>query len=106
MSRTAIAVKDKAERIRERFAELCRKTNVEHPRPADVKALADLLEDHQSMELWRSVASTAQLAESIVIENAPGVPSMKVCWKHRLQSLKKELGYEDAPALEQLFIRL
>ena len=30
---------------------------------------------------------------------------MKECWKQRLQGLKKDLGYADAPMLEQLLIQ-
>lgn len=97
--------KDEAEQIRKKFGDLLSKTNKEHPRPADVKALADLLGDHRSMELWRSVASVAQQAELTVIENATAVPALKECWKHKQLSLKRELGYEDASPLERLLIQ-
>jgi hypothetical protein len=40
-----------------------------------------------------------------VIENSPAVPGVKECWKHRLSSLRKELGYIGAPLLEQLLIQ-
>jgi hypothetical protein len=30
---------------------------------------------------------------------------LKECWKHRLQVLKKDLGYDDAPLLEKLLIQ-
>lgn len=105
MSETALAVKDETAKIRERFAELCQKTNVEKPRPADVKALAELLSDHSGMELWRRVVCVAQLAETTVIENASAVPALKECWKQRVQALKKELGYDEAPMLERLLIQ-
>lgn len=96
---------DEAERIRAKFADLISKTNKEHPRPADVKALSNLLNDNKSLELWRSVASTGYMAELTVLENAAAVPGLKECWKQRLQSLKSELGYDDAPVLEQLLIQ-
>jgi hypothetical protein len=96
---------DDAEQIRAKFADLLIKTNKENPRPADVKALAGLLGDHKGMELWRNVASVAQLAELTVIENAVAVPALKECWKQRLQSVKSELGYDDAPILERLLIQ-
>lgn len=96
---------DEAVQIRARFADLLIKTNKEHPRPADVKALATLLGDNESMGLWRTVASVARLAELTVIENASAVPGLKECWKHRLQALKNELGYDDAPMLERLLIQ-
>jgi hypothetical protein len=40
-----------------------------------------------------------------VIENARATAAMKECWKHRLQVLKKDLGYDDAPLLEKLLIQ-
>ena len=41
----------------------------------------------------------------MVIENANATASLKECWKHRLQTLKKDLGYDNAPVLEQLLIQ-
>ena len=40
-----------------------------------------------------------------MIENARATTAVKECWKHRLQALKKELGSEGAPLLEQLLIQ-
>lgn len=40
----------------------------------------------------------------LVIENATKTAALKECWKHRLRVLKKDLGYDDAPMLEQLLI--
>lgn len=81
------------------------KTNKEHPAPADVKALSELLNSNQSLELWRNVASAGYMAELSVLENALVVRGLKECWKQRLQALKKELGSEGAPILEQLLIQ-
>ena len=81
------------------------KTNKEHPQPKDVKALSDLLVGNKSLELWRGIASAGYLAELTVIENARATTAVKECWKHRLQTLKKELGSEGAPLLEQLLIQ-
>jgi hypothetical protein len=96
---------DNAEQIGKRFAQLLTATNKEHPRPADIKALAAILKDNEGMELWRNVASAAHIAELTVIENASAVPGLKECWKQRLQALKKELGYDEAPTLERLLIQ-
>lgn len=92
-------------KIRVRFGELLAKTNKEQPAPTDVKALSDLLNGHASLELWRSVASAGHMAELTVVNNATAVAGLKECWKHRLQVLKKELGSEGAPLLEQLLIQ-
>jgi len=50
-----VKLADKAKKIRLRFSELLAKTNQEHPRSQDVKALSDLLNGNQSLELWRTV---------------------------------------------------
>ena len=49
--------------------------------------------------------SAGHLAEIMVIENAHATAVLKECWKHRLQALKKDLGYDGAPMLEQLLIQ-
>src|SRR5688572_1223873 len=95
----------KADQIRAKFQALLDKTNKENPSPKEVKALTDLLVGNKSLELWRSVGSAGYLAELTVIENARATTAVKECWKHRLQALKKELGSDDAPLLEQLLIQ-
>jgi hypothetical protein len=98
-------IRQKAEQTRTKFRSLLDKTNKENPQPKDVKALADLLSGNRSLELWRDVLSAGYLAELSVIENARATTAVKECWKHRLQTLKKELGSEGAPLLEQLLIQ-
>ncbi len=96
---------EKAEAIRAEFKDLLARTNKDHPRAQDVKALSDLLNGNKSLELWRDVLSAAQYAERAVIENSPGVHGVKECWRLRLASLRNELGYVGAPILEQLLIQ-
>src|SRR5678815_1394650 len=98
-------ITEKAEQTRTKFRALLDKTNKENPQPKDVKALADLLSGNRKLELWRDVASAGYLAELTVIENTRATSAVKECWKHRLQVLKKELGSEGAPLLEQLLIQ-
>jgi hypothetical protein len=43
--------------------------------------------------------------KSRLFENAHATASLKECWKHRHQALKKDLGYDGAPMLEQLLIQ-
>jgi len=95
----------KAEQVRARFQALLDKTNKENPSPKDVQALSHLLRDNRRLELWRDIASAGYLAELMVIENARATAAVKECWKHRLQVLKKDLGSEGAPMLEQLLIQ-
>jgi hypothetical protein len=98
-------ITEKAEETRTKFRALLDKTNKANPQSKDVKALAELLSGNRNLELWRDIASAGYLAELMVIENARATPAVKECWKHRLQSLKKELGSEGAPLLEQLLIQ-
>ncbi len=102
---SALQSSEKIEKVRAKFADLLAKTNKEHPRPQDVKALSDLIYNNKGLQLWRDVASAGQLAELTVIENSTAVAGLKECWKHRLQGLKKDLGNEGAPLLEQLLIQ-
>ena len=98
-------ITEKAEETRKTFRALLDKTNKEHPNPKDVKALSDLLGGNRKLELWRDVLSAGHLAELTVIEHARATPAIKECWKHRLQVLKKDLGYDEAPLLEKLLIQ-
>jgi hypothetical protein len=95
----------KSEKVRTEFRALLDKTNKEHPNPKDVKALSDLLSGNRKLELWRDTASAGYLAEVMVLQNAHATAALKECWKHRLQALKKDLGYDGAPMLEQLLIQ-
>ena len=98
-------ITDKAEETRAKFHTLLEKTNKEHPSPKDVKALSDLLSGNKKLELWRDVMSAGHLAEIMVIQNARATAGLKECWKQRLQVLKKDLGYDEAPLLEKLLIQ-
>ena len=98
-------ITDKAEETRAKFHALLEKTNKEQPSPKDVKALSDLLSGNKKLELWRDVMSAGHLAELMVIDNARATAGLKECWKHRLQVLKKDLGYDEAPLLEKLLIQ-
>jgi hypothetical protein len=96
-------ITDKAEETRATFQALLNKTNKEHPNPKDVTALSDLLSGNRKLELWRDVVAAGHLEELTVIENARATPAVKKCWKQRLQALKRERGYSEAPLLEQLW---
>ena len=98
-------ITDKAEETRATFRALLDKTNKEHPSPKDIRALSVLLSGNRKLELWRDVMSAGHLAELMVLKNAGATPGLQECWKHRLQGLKKDLGYDDAPVLEKLLIQ-
>ena len=60
-----------------------------------------VLRGNRKLELWRDVANAAYLAELMVIENAHATAGLKESWKYRLQALKKDLGYDNAPMLDE-----
>ena len=98
-------ITEKAEKTRKLFQALLEKTNKDNPAAKDVQALAELLSGNKKLELWRDVLSAGHLAEIMVIEHARATPAVKECWKQRLQALKRDLGTQGAPLLEQLLIQ-
>jgi len=96
-----------AAKIRQQFHGLLAKANKEHPRPADVEALSNLLYENKEMELWKNVMGMGALAEHTVLEaelGAKGQGSRK-CWEMRLASMRSALGQGGASPLEQLLIQ-
>jgi hypothetical protein len=89
ISRTELLTEESTNYPEPTIDDYAEKTNNEHPRPQDVKALSDLIYQNKGLQLWRDVASAGQLAELTVIENSTAVAGLKECWRHRLQGLKK-----------------
>lgn len=98
-------ISKQGDKITEQFRSLLVKANKEHPRPANVKALYDLLYKNKGMELWK-VMGMGALAEHAALEGIFGKrQGLRECWKQRLQSLRSDLGYASAPPLERLLIQ-
>lgn len=104
MSRSAenLITRD-ATKITKQFHVLLAKANKEHPRPADVKALTDLLCDNEEMKLWKNVMGMGALAEHTVLDSELGDNGQgsRKCWEMRLASMRSDLGYASASPLEQ-----
>jgi hypothetical protein len=100
-------VKPDAEKIRNEFQGLLVKANKENPKPADVKALTDLLYKNKGLELWKEIMGMGALAEHVALENSLGTRGQgsRECWKQRLESMRSDLGYADATPLERLLIQ-
>jgi len=58
------AISQEANKIREQFHTLLTSANKERPKPADLQALNDLLNDNRELDLWRAVIGMGELAES------------------------------------------
>ncbi len=96
-----------ADKIKQQFHVLLAKANKEDPRPADVKALSDLLYQNKNMKLWEAVLGMGALAEHTALEAILGTRGQgsQVCWKQRLEAMRSDLGYASAPPLERLLIQ-
>ena len=82
--------------------DLVEKTHTEKPCAEDVGALEKMLEENPS--LWFLAFDLANHVEDKVLQQMvpanPARPSLKI----RLKELRRELGYEEVPALERLLI--
>ena len=93
------------DQIRDRFIELVRKTNKDNPRPADVEELRKVLSEHRALELWRSISGIAKAVELTMLSRASFLtPALRECWRERLNQVRLDLGFNDAPEAEKLLI--
>jgi hypothetical protein len=91
--------------IRKQFLGIVHKTNKDKPRPADLEELRKMLSKHQVLQLWRMISGIAEAAELTMLAQASFVtPVLRECWSKRLKQLRLDLGYKDAPEVEQLLI--
>ena len=81
-----------------------RETNTDDPDPEDLKALRKALDEHP--DLWRKVAGLSEITEEQITRQLGGGASavFEESLRHGLKQMKRELGYDDAPALERLLI--
>jgi hypothetical protein len=85
-----------------KFNALVRKADVEHPAPEEVKALRRMLEE--TPNLWREMGDLAKLSMHTVLTGGWLKPSMRISIEVGIDDIKRELGYQDAPALEKMLI--
>jgi len=101
------AATNDVETIRQEFHDLLMKANKDRPKPTDLQALTNLLNDNKGMELWKVVIGMGELAESQALDtivNGSG-QGMRECWRRRLQAMRADLGYAESSALERLLIQ-
>lgn len=101
------SINQDATKIREEFRDLLTKANKENPRPSDVKALSDLLYKNKGLELWKAAMGMGATAEHTALNNLVGNRNQGIrqCWELRLQSMRADLGFDGASALERLLIQ-
>ena len=95
----------KVQELRVKFRELLEKTNKDHPRPPGCRRVSGPTQQQPGIANLARCIEAAQYAERAVIDNSASVAGVKECWKHRLSSLRQELGYNEASVLEKLLIQ-
>lgn len=85
------------------MARVIKDTNTDDPDPEDVEALREILRERPN--LWRHVMDLSQMTEGQLVRRFAGDNALlSESLKHGLSEMKRELGREDAPALERLLI--
>jgi len=101
IARNAVA-KD-AKKIKQQFHNLLTKANKERPRPTDLQALTQILNENKELELWKAVVGMGELAESQALDtiiNGSG-QGMRECWRQRLKVMRANLGHAESSPLER-----
>lgn len=78
-------------------------TSKKSPSEKDLQRLRSLLDNRP--EFWSTVADLTDAVEQRMIESTGGKPAFKESLRVGLKQLRKELGYGEAPLLEQMLIR-
>ena len=81
---------------------LAERVDKENPDPEDVKALRRAL--NSDPDLWRRVGDMARQNQEKLIEDTATAKSAELAIKAALKGMRQELGYNDAPLLEQMLI--
>ena len=85
------------------FVNLLQSVDKDNPDKKDVRELRRWLEERP--ELAMATTNLAEIAKNAIIETGPiQQKSVKMCVEAGMVQLKNDLGYQDAPALEQLLI--
>lgn len=88
--------------VARQFLELVENIDKQHPAPADLRALRDMLAGHP--ELWRVAGDLACAAARNLLRNLNAGPLITESLKRGWTAMRDELGYQLAPPLERLLI--
>ncbi len=86
----------------EQFLAVVRRANVDKPKRSDLKELEKWLNDYPG--LWRGLFDMAEFVQANFIKRAVEREALQLAMEHNVASLRDELGYRAAPALEKLLI--
>ncbi len=103
-TRAVKVAKVKESKLYKDFSDVFSRANKTNPRPADVEQLKTMLKDNADLELWRKVSGLAGAAEIMLLAHDSISPALREVWRLRMANQREELGYTDAPPVEQLLI--
>jgi hypothetical protein len=86
----------------ERLVELCKLIDKSKPKESDLAEFRRMLRDYP--DLWRSLGDMGRQAEYKLINSMNMPASSREAMQGGLDSLRRDLGYSAAPALERLLI--
>jgi hypothetical protein len=81
---------------------LIARTNKEKPKADDVKALRAMLAKHP--QLWRTAGDLAVQNQQKLLRDTKMTVAAREMTDSALDNMRRELGYKDAPMLEQMLI--
>jgi hypothetical protein len=85
------------------FVDLLKAVDKDNPDKKDIRELRRWLEERPELAL--ATTNLAEIAKNAIIETGPiQQKSFKMCVESGMVQQKNDLGYQDAPALEQLLI--
>ena len=85
------------------FVDLLKAVDKDNPDKKDIRELRRWLEERPELAL--ATTNLAEIAKNAIIETGPiQQKSVKMCVETGMAQQKNDLGYQDAPALEQLLI--
>jgi hypothetical protein len=86
----------------EELDDILRKTNKEKPKKADTARLRQVLRNNP--DLWQEVCGMARQAISGLLEGDSFSVLSRELYKQEIDGIRRHLGYDDAPMVEQLLI--
>ena len=86
----------------EELRKLLTRTDKANPKAEDITALRKALREQP--EFGRQIGDLARITQGKLIDQLSGTALTREGFLHRTEELRRELGYEEAPAAERLLI--
>jgi hypothetical protein len=92
--------------VRQRFRALFDKVN-EARGPAserEVERVREMFREHKDLELWRCIPGPGQAPIDYLLQQRMAGAAMSEAWRERVEEMRRDLGYKESPAAEQMLI--